>query len=247
MMCMCLLCKFAHHLAETLVSIRCAVDRLEMLAYGPINRESRNHELHDKNVRPTKNIRAKRDADTVSSNQGIFPLATRQCRFCPLSQECCEDCRIEVCTKHRRFTVWACHRSCVTVAFGSGETSAGEICGELSNARQPNWQSINLPETHLVMGSLIYMISSKVLIMLRRDSPPSLARPEAYKASQRHRRIVIPRSLNFHPDICERWRSISIHCTIVGTKLTNEITRSCRLSWRRIWVRARSNNCIASS
>ena len=56
---------------------------------------------------------------------------------------------------HRRIIVSrGCFRDCATFAIGSGEAPMGEICGEVSNVRQPNRLNINSPEIHLVRDPL---------------------------------------------------------------------------------------------
>ena len=74
-----------HHFVETFDCIRYTVDRFQTFTYGPINCDSRECELQT-SVNPTRGTRAQGYTHAGSDNQGILPLATRQCCLCPLSQ-----------------------------------------------------------------------------------------------------------------------------------------------------------------
>ena len=88
---MCLPCKFAVHLLETLKCVRNAVHHFEMVTDSPIDCEPRDRKLQANEMSKIYRVPEQSNPHIDSGNQGISPRATRQCCFHPLPQERCGD------------------------------------------------------------------------------------------------------------------------------------------------------------
>ena len=125
----------------------------------------------------------------------------------------------------------------VVIVFRCRKTSLYEICSEISyvvSGRQKEYRS---RETHVLMYSGIEISPP---IIRNTDSPASLVRLAAKRASHNRCWMTTARPSNFHPEIYRKSVSVLIHCKEVG--YTNEIINDGRSLRLPSLTRASSND-----
>jgi hypothetical protein len=214
----CLRRKFPVHSMETLDRIRYTIGHFEVVAESAVYRESRSCELQTNGVSSQRGAPEQKDILTLRAETKAFlhdPPVNFDFAHCLKSGV--RDAEWRVVERYR------CKKSVAKCQIHNGGAGLH-----------------NLPEIQVLMGPVIWTSSSTVFTIFIRDSPASLLRPAAYRASQRCCWTVISRSSNFPLDICQGLRAVSMRCNIAIRKLTSE-------TWARIWARARSKNRIAPS
>ena len=207
----CLPRQFAVHLVETLDCIRYAIGHFEMVAESAIYRGSRGCKLQ------TNGVSSQREAPEQKKMLTLRAATKASLHEPPVNFDFAHSLKSGVGDGEWRVLSkllsglerYRCKKSVAKCRMHSRVT-----------------RYHNLPETQAMTGPVIWTSSSTIFTISSRDSPASLMRPAAYRASQRRCRTVMSRSSKFHPDICQGLRTVSIRRNIAIRKLTNETTGS---------------------
>jgi hypothetical protein len=176
----CLRRKFAVHLVETLDRFRYAIGHFEVVAESAIYRESRSCKLQTNGVSSQREVPEQKEIHTLRAASKAFLHEPRvNFDFAHCFKSGMRDDEWRVVGRYR------CKKSVTKCQIHNRGTVLH-----------------NLPQIQVIMGPVIWT-SSTVVTIFSRDSPASLLRPAAYRASQRRCRTMMSRSLNFRPDICQ--------------------------------------------